>query len=132
LLATAEVNLPAMIRAVALIFPKALKMSIKKIHSKAAIPLCASLLCISSRDLFSKNWSLVVDVLVQKFRDKRDHQVVVTALNRLVWVYLFRDGGEGSDVGTRRMEGVLRGIFPSNRRSIVPGKYLGFLNNRRV
>lgn len=97
-------------------------MSIKKLHSKFAIPLCASLLCIASKDLFSKNWIPVVDILLPKLRDKQLGHVVVTGLVRIVWVYLFRDVSiEGSDIGQRRMEGVLRGVFPGNRRNVALG-----------
>jgi hypothetical protein len=125
-LVTAEVNLPTLINAVALIFPKALRMSKsnKKPHSIVAIPLCASLLCIASKDLFSKNWSPVVDILLPKLRDKQLNHIVITGLVKLVWVYLFRNVSvEGSDVGQRKMEDVFRGVFPGNRRIIAPGSY---------
>jgi hypothetical protein len=135
-LATAEVNLPTLIRFVSLILPKAIKMSGKKDHAAKAIPLCASLLCISSQDLFSKNWSQFIEALVTRPKERKDRierHVVVTGMLRLVWVYLFRDvGGDGSDVGQNKMDGFFRQLLPANRRNIIPGIFCFIANEQLV
>lgn len=99
---------------------------------KAAIPLCASLLCLSSRDFFLRNWGPLTDtILLPRLRDRPRSDILastggtlapvsafhvsVTALVRLIWVYLFRDGGaaaESGQVAQKRMETLLRGLLP--------------------
>lgn len=120
--ASAEVNLPTWMKTIELIFPKAQKMIGKPRHFQTAIPLITTLLCVSKRDFFLKNWLGFCDMFVQKFkdRDKPLKQLALASVIRLVWVYLFRCSDSVMTNAIKKMDSLLRIMFPFGRRSVYP------------
>ncbi|KAI9495734.1 cell morphogenesis N-terminal-domain-containing protein [Zychaea mexicana] len=65
--AVAEVNFPAWAKAVDLVYPRALKMTLKPRHVLAGYPLVTTLLCVSRKEFFAANWMANVESCYQKF-----------------------------------------------------------------
>lgn len=121
-MASAEVNLPTWMKTIELIFPKAQKMIGKPRHFQIAMPLITTLLCVSKRDFFLKNWLGFCDTFVQRFKD-RDRPVrhlALASVIRLVWVYLFRCTDSVMTNSIKKMDSLLRIMFPFGRRTVYP------------
>ncbi|KAJ3080796.1 Cell morphogenesis protein PAG1, partial [Quaeritorhiza haematococci] len=118
--ATAEVNLPAWMKTVELIFPKGIKMIAKPRHLPAAIPLVTTLLCVSRPPFFHKHWLAFIETCIQRFRDKHLRHTALSCVVRLLWVYLFRCTETSTATATRRVDMIVRAVFPPNRRGVVP------------
>ncbi|KAI8820541.1 cell morphogenesis N-terminal-domain-containing protein [Fimicolochytrium jonesii] len=118
--ATAEVNLPAWMKTVELIFPKANKMLGKPRHLAAALPLISTLLSVSRKDFFHKHWGDFTDLCLKHLRDKQLRVIALCSLVRLAWVYLFRCSETSTSNMHRRIDFVTRVLFPSSRRSVLP------------
>lgn len=65
--AVAEVNFPSWAKAVEVMYPRALKMSLKPRHVLAGYPLVTTLLCVSQKDFFLSNWTSILESCYQKF-----------------------------------------------------------------
>jgi hypothetical protein len=65
--AVAEVNFPSWAKAVDLMYPRAIKMTLKPRHSLAGYPLVTTLLCVSRKEFFTANWFSVIENCYQKF-----------------------------------------------------------------
>eukprot|EP00842_Homolaphlyctis_polyrhiza_P005771 jgi/Hompol1/6195/HPOL_000607-RA len=123
--ATAEVNLPAWQKAVETIHPKAVKMALKSQRLSAVLPLISTLLCVSRKDFFLKAWGDFVSLLVQRFRDKNEKEkdlrpIALASLTRLIWVYLFRCFESPASTVQRRIDVILRTLFPPHKKGVVP------------
>ncbi|TPX59464.1 hypothetical protein PhCBS80983_g02476 [Powellomyces hirtus] len=118
--ATAEVNLPAWMKTVELIFPKANKMLGKPRHLQVALPLISTLLCVSRKDFFHRHWVDYTELCFKQLRDKQLRTIALTSLTRLVWVYLFRCSETPTTNVYRRIDSITRVLFPSNRRGVIP------------
>nr|KAJ3422130.1 Cell morphogenesis protein PAG1 [Polyrhizophydium stewartii] len=123
--ASAEVNLPAWQKTIDTIYPKAAKMAHKSRHLSAVLPLISTLLCVSRKDFFLKNWFDFVNLLIQRFKEKseRDRElkpIALVSLARLIWVYLFRCFESPASTVQRRMDELLRILFAPNRRGVLP------------
>ncbi|KAH9273162.1 hypothetical protein BASA83_004451 [Batrachochytrium salamandrivorans] len=123
--ATAEVNLPAWQKTVNTIYPKAARMAHKSRHLPAALPLISTLLCVSKKDFFHKNWFDFVQLLLKRFKEKGDSerelkQIAFASLTRLIWVYLFRCFESPASTVQRRMDEIFRILFSPNKRGVVP------------
>ncbi|RUS21260.1 hypothetical protein BC937DRAFT_93188 [Endogone sp. FLAS-F59071] len=117
--AVAEVNFPAWVRAVDLIYPRALKMTTKPRHLTYGLPLVTTLLCVSKKDFFVNNWLQIVETCNQRFtKDKNTRQVALGCVCRLLWVYLYRCS-EGTNATYRKLDAIIKTLYPS-RRSINP------------
>ncbi|KAJ3218583.1 Cell morphogenesis protein PAG1 [Dinochytrium kinnereticum] len=103
--AQAEVNLPAWMMSIESIFAKAMRMSAKRVYQQ---------------EFFLKNWPPVVEICLQKFRDRQLKTMAFNCVTRLVWVYLFRSCDQLSINSQRRIESLLRVLFPVKSRIIVP------------
>ncbi|KAL5035352.1 hypothetical protein BDV3_005299 [Batrachochytrium dendrobatidis] len=124
-IASAEVNLPAWQKTVDTIYPKAARMVHKSRHLPAALPLISTLLCVSKREFFLKNWFDFVQLLIKRFKEKGDterelKQIAFVSLTRLIWVYLFRCFESPALTVQRRVDEILRVLFPANKRGVVP------------
>jgi hypothetical protein len=109
-------------KTIELIFPKAQKMIGKPRHFATAMPLITTLLCVSKRDFFLKNWLGFCDIFVQRFkdRDKPGRQLALASVTRLVWVYLFRCVDSVMTNAIRKMDSLLKIMFPFGRRTVNP------------
>ncbi|KAI8847120.1 cell morphogenesis C-terminal-domain-containing protein [Chytridium lagenaria] len=118
--AQAEVNLPAWMMSIESIFSKAMRMSAKRVYQHVAIPLITTVLCVSKKEFFLKNWPPLVEICLQKFRDRQLKTMAFNCVTRLVWVYLFRSCDPLSINSQRRIESLLKVLFPVKSRIIVP------------
>jgi hypothetical protein len=59
--ASSEVNVQGWMDAVEKIFSKTSRMVQKKGHIQVALPLISTILCVSKREFFLKNWFPVVE-----------------------------------------------------------------------
>ncbi|TPX35897.1 hypothetical protein SmJEL517_g01822 [Synchytrium microbalum] len=119
-IATAEVNLPAWMKTIETIFPKASRMITKQRHLEEALPLITTLLCVSKRDFFHKNWGSFAELCVSKFRDKNSKSIAITSLIRLLWVYVNRHSETSAATALRRIDLIAQALFPRNRRGVIP------------
>ncbi|GAA5801816.1 hypothetical protein HPULCUR_007270 [Helicostylum pulchrum] len=121
--AVAEVNFPSWAKAVDLMYPRAIKMTLKPRHILAGYPLVTTLLCVSRKDFFAANWTSVMDSCYQKFnkQDKYTRLVTLGCVSRLTWTYLFRCT-ESISITFKKLDVVLKTIFPPFRRAVYPSE----------
>ncbi|KAI8991092.1 cell morphogenesis protein N-terminal, partial [Mycotypha africana] len=125
--AVAEVNMPAWANAVDLMYPRALKMTLKPRDMLAGYPLVTTLLCVSRKDYFAANWVSFLESCYQKFskvkeeniQDKYTRLVTLGCVSRLLWTYLFRCT-ESVSVTYKKVDSIIKTIFPPFRRAIYP------------
>src|SRR5208282_2317637 len=91
----------------------------KQRHWHVACPLAATLLCVSPRDYFASKWWELCEPILLKFRDKTSKNVALACVARLVWCYVFRCP-ESTVAMTRKFDVIIRTLFPSGKKSIVP------------
>ncbi|KAI7872713.1 cell morphogenesis protein N-terminal, partial [Spinellus fusiger] len=120
--AVAEVNFPAWVKAVDLMYPRALKMAMKPRHVMGGFPLVTTLLCVSRKEFFASNWLSIVENCYQKFsKDKGTRQIALGCISRLIWTYLFRCT-ESVSISFKKMDTIIKTIFPPFRRAIHPAE----------
>ncbi|KAI9263012.1 cell morphogenesis protein N-terminal, partial [Helicostylum pulchrum] len=136
--AVAEVNFPSWAKAVDLMYPRAIKMTLKPRHILAGYPLVTTLLCVSRKDFFAANWTSVMDSCYQKFNkvhiqiyihkysyetkiNKYTRLVTLGCVSRLTWTYLFRCT-ESISITFKKLDVVLKTIFPPFRRAVYPSE----------
>lgn len=91
----------------------------KQRHWHVACPLAVTLLCVSPRDYFAAKWWEVCESILVKLRDKTFKNMALACVARLVWCYVFRYP-ETSAAMTRKFDVIVRTIFPSGRKAVVP------------
>jgi len=102
-------------------YPKAWKMTVKPRHLRVAYPLFTTLLCVSQRDYFLARLNECLNSCYARFKDKSLRQMAMGCVVRLLWTYLYRCY-EGTTSTYKRLEEIIKVIFPSGRRSIVPSE----------
>ncbi|EPB83552.1 hypothetical protein HMPREF1544_09713 [Mucor circinelloides 1006PhL] len=118
--AVAEVNFPSWAKAVDLMYPRAMKMTLKPRHVLAGYPLVTTLLCVSRKEFFAANWSSVLESCYQKFnKDKYTRLVTLGCVSRLTWTYLFRCT-ESTAITFKKMDLIIKTLFPPFRRAVNP------------
>ncbi|KAI9268780.1 cell morphogenesis protein N-terminal, partial [Sporodiniella umbellata] len=133
--AVAEVNFPSWAKAIDLMYPRALKMTLKPRDTSAGYPLITTLLCVSRKDFFAANWLPVLESCYQKlnkvcilsffflavnpFQDKHTRLLVLGCISRLVWTYLFRCT-ESTSVTYKKLDNIIKTLFPPFRRAVYP------------
>ncbi|CAO3652266.1 unnamed protein product [Mucor fragilis] len=118
--AVAEVNFPSWAKAVDVMYPRAIKMTLKPRHILAAYPLVTTLLCVSRKEFFAANWSHVLESCYQKFnKDKYTRSVTLGCVSRLTWTYLFRCT-ESTAITFKKMDLIIKTLFPPFRRAVNP------------
>ncbi|KAJ3319284.1 Cell morphogenesis protein PAG1, partial [Blyttiomyces sp. JEL0837] len=118
--ATAEVNVQGWMEAIEKIYAKASRMVQKKGHIQVAMPLVVTVLCVSRKEFFLKNWLPLIEICLQRFRDKSMRTMALISVTRLLWVYLYRSSDPSSATATKRIETLLRLLFPPRSRAILP------------
>ncbi|KAG1472307.1 hypothetical protein G6F56_001617 [Rhizopus delemar] len=86
--ADAEVNFPSWAKAIDLMYPRALKMTLKPRDTYAGYPLITTLLCVSRKDFFAANWLPVLESCYQKL-NKQDKYTRLLVLGYTVIKTLF-------------------------------------------
>ncbi|OUM68331.1 hypothetical protein PIROE2DRAFT_39268 [Piromyces sp. E2] len=120
--ADAEVNLPMWTKSIDLIYPKATKMINKPRHYQVAYPLVTTLLCVSRKDFFLNNWIPQLELCFHKFKDKSLKHVALSCVTRLLWVYLYRCSDSSTSNSQKRLDSILKILFPVNRKIISPSE----------
>ncbi|ORY44459.1 hypothetical protein BCR33DRAFT_850552 [Rhizoclosmatium globosum] len=118
--ATAEVNLPTWKEGIELIFGKAMRMIQKKGHMQHSLPLVTTSLCLSRKEFFNQNIPAVIDICVQRLRDKQLKSQALVSLTRLLWVCAHRNSDASSAITAKRVESLLKHIFPPRSTLINP------------
>ncbi|KAJ3135392.1 Cell morphogenesis protein PAG1 [Physocladia obscura] len=118
--ATAEVNLPTWKDGIELIFGKAIRMIPKKGHTQHSLPLVTTTLCLSRKEFFVQNLGSVIDICVQRLRDKTMKIQALVSLTRILWVCTHRNSDALSAVTLKRVETLLKHIFPVKSTVINP------------
>ncbi|KAG9307250.1 hypothetical protein G9A89_017078 [Geosiphon pyriformis] len=117
--ANAEVNFPAWVTAVDMLYPKAIKMAEKLKNSDVAYTFTTTLLCVSKREFFTQNWWACADYCIARFKDKERRQMALGCVVRLVWTFLYRCH-ETTGNTQKKLDNISKILFPSNRRPILP------------
>ncbi|RHZ61363.1 hypothetical protein Glove_348g33 [Diversispora epigaea] len=118
--AVAEVNFPSWVKAVEILYPKAWKMTIKQRNWSVAYPLVTTLLCVSQREFFLARWNECLYTCIQKFKDKSFKHIAMGCVIRLLWTFLYRCS-EGTNTTHKKLDDIIKNIFPAHRKSISPG-----------
>ncbi|KAJ3349902.1 Cell morphogenesis protein PAG1, partial [Kappamyces sp. JEL0680] len=117
--ADAEVNVPVWQRTIELITPQVMKMVTKAKSLNVVLPLTATLLTVSKKDYFLKNWPSLVEEIVPKFKERTLKDIALVSVCRLVWTYLFRCYDSPSSLVQKRTDWFVKVLFPS-RRVVTP------------
>ncbi|CAG8450900.1 5227_t:CDS:10 [Acaulospora colombiana] len=116
--AVAEVNFPAWVKAVEILYPKAWKMTLKQRNWSVAYPLATTLLCVSQREFFLARWTECLYACTQKFKDKSLKQMGMGCVIRLLWTFLYRCS-ESTNTTYKKLDDIIKTIFPANRKSVT-------------
>ncbi|CAG8480610.1 2034_t:CDS:10 [Paraglomus brasilianum] len=114
--ADAEVNFPAWVRAVELLWKKTHKILVDKRRVEISYPLATTLLCVSQKDFFSHNWTNIVDHCLARFKDKH-RNMAMNCINRLLWTFIYRCP-ESLSTTHKRIEHISRNLFPRGRGAL--------------
>jgi hypothetical protein len=118
-IAEAEVNVPAWMKNIEILYHKALKMLSKPKHQPMTLPLVCSLLCVSQADFFLKYWYPFIELCSRLFKDKMMKQIALACCVRIIWVHFYRCESSQSNV-VKLIEMIARQCFPQGRRHIIP------------
>ncbi|KAG5355990.1 Cell polarity protein [Yarrowia sp. B02] len=112
---TVELNHPVWVQAISEIYPR-IVASIPKTSKQGsggpAIVAATTLLTVSPQEYFSQNWTVLLDVIMSRFKEKQSRGHMAVCLARLLWVYVFRCS-ESLNHTTKRLESITRQMFPS-------------------
>lgn len=115
---TVELNHPVWVQAISEIYPRILA-SIPKTSKQGsggpAIVAATTLLTVSPQEYFSQNWTVLLDVIMSRFKEKQSRGHMAVCLARLLWVYVFRCS-ESLNHTTKRLESITRAMFPSGSK----------------
>ncbi|KAI8612838.1 cell morphogenesis N-terminal-domain-containing protein [Chytriomyces sp. MP71] len=118
--ATAEVNVPTWKDGIETLFNKAMRMITKKGHIQHSLPLATTSLCLSRPEFFQANLASVIDVCISKLRERNLKNIALVSLTRLLWVSAHRTTTSDSPATTKRVESLLKLIFPPRVALIHP------------
>ncbi|KAI8911076.1 cell morphogenesis N-terminal-domain-containing protein [Gorgonomyces haynaldii] len=113
--ATAEVNLPAWYKTIEIMYPVALKLVGKPKPYTALYPFLCTLLCVSRREYFLKNWTELIDLILPKLRERGMKEMVMSCMARLVWVYLFRCWESPASLVEKKIDSLVRVLTPPSK-----------------
>jgi len=84
--------------------------------------LVTTLLCVSRKDFFLNNWIPQLELCFHKFKDKSLKHVALSCVTRLLWVYLYRCSDSSTSNCQKRLDSILKVLFPVNRKIITPSE----------
>ncbi|KAI9797400.1 MAG: Cell morphogenesis protein PAG1 [Candelina submexicana] len=116
--ANAELNVPKWRQAIETIDLRLSQLLVKPRHWSEAFPLRAILLCVSPPDVFAAQWLHTLSSLQPKLKDKSSRGMVLQAICRLVWTYLYQ-GTDTLNVTTRKLEEIVRLVVLTGKKSYV-------------
>ncbi len=113
-----ELNIPKWRQAVETMDLRLSQIMVKPRHWSEAFPLRAILLCVSPIDVFAAQWLHTLSSLQPRLKDKNTRAIVLQAICRLVWTYLYR-GTDTLNVTVRKLEDIVRLVFPTGKKSYI-------------
>ena len=115
--ATTELNHPTWQTFIGKLMPKLSEMIVKPKHWQDAFPVLATLLCAAPPHGFMPSWMPLIEMYQGKLREKDRHSrvLMVQAMARLVWVYLFRCQ-ETLNVTTKKIEAITKMILYTGKK----------------
>ena len=107
--ATTELNHPTWQAFIGKLMPKLSEMVLKPKQWHDSFPVLATLLCAAPPHVFMPSWMPLIEMHQGRLRDKDRYSKVllVQAMARLVWVYLFRCQ-ETLNVTTKKLETIIK------------------------
>ena len=116
--ANAELNLPKWNEVLATIAPRLTSMSSKPRHWPVALPLTASILCVSPVEAFSSQWHQLALSLQPKMKDRSTRPLCLQVISRLLWTYLYRCTDNINNT-MKKLEDVLKIVFPPGKKTYI-------------
>jgi hypothetical protein len=112
--AEAELNVPAWQKAIERIRPKVDRMFSANQNLNVLIPLYTTILTVSKRDYFLKNWKQVIQTLQIILEDPNspNKELVMTSLCKVIWTYTFRCQEDQYAIVKKRFDWFIRILFP--------------------
>lgn len=114
--AQAEVNHPMWARALEGVYHKTKEMMAKRQYWGVAYPLLVVSLCVAPRDFFLQNWSWCFEMGAAKLKERSGRLLILNALVRLVWVYVYRCNESTASVLVK-LATITKYFFPPSRSS---------------
>ncbi len=102
-------------RTIESITPQVTRLGTKAKNLNIVLPLSATLLTVSKKDSFLKNWPTLIEEIVLKFKEKALKEIALTSVCRLVWTYLYRCYDSPSSLVQKRIDWFITVLFPSKR-----------------
>lgn len=99
--------------------PRIASMLIKPRHWSVAFPMTATLLCVSPIDSFTTQWLQLILPLQPKLKDRYARPICLQVISRLLWTYLYRAPTDIMSITIKKIEEVLKLIFPVGRKSYL-------------
>ncbi|POS88404.1 hypothetical protein EPUL_000061, partial [Erysiphe pulchra] len=99
--------------------PHVASMLIKPRHWAVAFPMTATLLCVSPIDSFTTQWLQLILPLQSKLKDRFTRPICLQIISRLLWTYLYRAPADTMNITIKKIEEVLKLIFPTGRKSYL-------------
>lgn len=113
----AEMNIPSISKPIDQLREKALKYASKAKTVPESLELVSTLLCITKRDVFMKQFSTTIDGLLSKIiKDKSTlvRQTAFISLSRLIWVYLYLHSQSSYSEVTSSLLSIIKKLYISN------------------
>ena len=85
-------------------------------HWSSSFPLSVLMLCVSPRETFLTHWSSYISNMGQKLKDRATRGLVLQAICRLTWSYLYRHGDQVGQ-SMRKVEEIVKLTLPQGRKT---------------
>lgn len=124
---TAETNMPQWIKFVEIIYGKVAKMVVKPKYFHCSMPLTIVLLSISKKETFHQRFPNILEMCLQKLKDKAQRQMAFNSISLIVWIYLYKQQ-DSMTVTCQKLGALSRQLFPVGRKYIYPPNESSFDN----
>ncbi|KAL9624068.1 MAG: hypothetical protein Q9160_001590 [Pyrenula sp. 1 TL-2023] len=81
-------------------------------------PLSALVVCVSPKEVLMGQWNSILSGFSSKIRDRSSRSLILQALGRLAWIYIYRVNDPLS-VATRKLEELLKTALPQGKKTQV-------------
>lgn len=81
-------------------------------------PLCALIICVSPKEILIGQWSSTLANFSSKIKDRSSRSMVLQALGRLAWVYIYRVK-DSSAVSARKLEELIKTAMPQGKKTQI-------------
>ncbi|KAI3639065.1 hypothetical protein MIR68_002595 [Amoeboaphelidium protococcarum] len=117
----AEVNLPTWSQSIDLMYQKGYKMIAKPRYLNVILPLLCALLGVTKKDQFMIKFNVILELCMQKLKDKTSKNLALVCINRLLWVYNYRCT-EAISPTHKRIDSILKVLNPGSRKPMFPSE----------